>query len=129
MRDTGPRPRRRGHGHRGVQAPYEAPGGGYVRVGGGARTGDDRGEHGAQFGDPHPPQERRADDQHRARRPAAPGARGRPCARYLVAALGPAGGPWAGWVRSSSQLSQSGVSAIAEGAGTSSRSARSRTSR
>ena len=38
-------------------------------------------------------------------------------------------GRWAGWVRSSSQLSQSGVSAIAEGAGTSSRSARSRTSR
>ena len=37
--------------------------------------------------------------------------------------------PWAGWVRSSSQLSQSGVSAIAEGAGTSRRSARSRTSR
>ena len=34
-----------------------------------------------------------------------------------------------GAVRSSSQLSQSGVSAIAEGAGTSSRSARSRTSR
>lgn len=39
------------------------------------------------------------------------------------------GGPWAGWVRSSSQLSQSGVSAIAEGAGTSRRSARSRTRR
>lgn len=33
------------------------------------------------------------------------------------------------WVRSSSQLSQSGVSAMAEGAGTSSRSARSRTKR
>lgn len=38
-------------------------------------------------------------------------------------------GPCAGWVRSSSQLSQSGVSAIADGAGTPRRSARSRTMR
>ena len=87
----------------------------------GPGAGDDRGQQGAQLGDPHPPQERRADDQDRrragaGRTGAAAGVRLRrvPCAR---------------WVRSSSQLSQSGVSAIAEGAGTSSRSARSRTSR
>ncbi len=56
-------PARRGHRHRGVQAPYEAPGRGYVGVRRGSRTGDDRGEDGAQLAHPHPPQERRADDQ------------------------------------------------------------------
>ncbi|GGL71704.1 hypothetical protein GCM10010095_65550 [Streptomyces anthocyanicus] len=48
----------RGHRHRGVQAPYETPGRGYVGVRRGPRTGDDRGEDGAQLAHPHPPQER-----------------------------------------------------------------------
>ncbi len=52
------------HVHGRVQAPYEAPRIGYVRVRGGTRTGDDRRQDRPQLRDPHPPQERRTDHQH-----------------------------------------------------------------
>lgn len=54
---------------------------------------------------------------------------GEPMTSTGAAPVRRAGPPDAGWARSSSQLSQSGVSAMAEGAGTSSRSASSRTRR
>ncbi|GAA3301156.1 hypothetical protein GCM10020295_43710 [Streptomyces cinereospinus] len=61
--EPGSAARRRGDGDGRVQAPHEAPGGGYVGVRRGPRTGDDRGEDRAQLADAHPPQERGADDE------------------------------------------------------------------
>ncbi len=55
-------------------------------MGGGARTGDDRGEDRAQFADPHPPQEGRADDEDR--RDGVTTVRVLPRTRYVVVLLG-----------------------------------------
>ncbi len=68
----------------GVQAAQEPAGGGDLRVGGGGGAGHHGGEQGPQLAGPHPPEEGRADHQHRGRRLGVRPERARPARRRDV---------------------------------------------